>query len=307
MSTASVPPDARASERNWKAARAADRDELAALVEREIERIREARPHLSSRLDRAAALLVAQLSLSPQTRPVRVRIGAGGTRRFLVRSTSSRGVVYSVDPTTYSCTCPDARRRGIGCKHGLCCFILRRVARAQKMGCSACERGWVFIGEEIVDPETGEVAEVVNPVPCMRCGNGLSHAFVGEWLASQRWIYAKSRPDNPHEYCLRREASDPGVFEKVVEHLQTYGHPYPWWGTVYMQYVSGHYAYWSMGSRPAETKLINRKSLEQVRQDQLTNRGGAGVVWPWLHTDFERELAALRRQESAQEELGEGA
>ena len=81
MSTASVPPDARASERNWKAARAADRDELAALVEREVKRVREARPHLSTRLDRAAALLVAQLSLPPHTRPVRVRIGSDGLMR----------------------------------------------------------------------------------------------------------------------------------------------------------------------------------------------------------------------------------
>ena len=280
---------------------------LAELIEAELERIREARPHLSSRLDRAAALLVAQLSLPPQRRPVRVRIGAGGRRTFLVRSTGSRGVVYSVDCATYSCSCPDAHRRGIGCKHALCCFVLRRVAGMQSRGCSACSRGWVFLGEEIVDPESGEVVEAINPVRCTRCGGGLTHADVGQWLAAQSWHFARSRPDNPHQYCLRRESGDPEVFERVVEHIRTYGHPYPWWGAEYKQLVCGPYAYWTMGSPPSETRLINRKSLEQVRRDQLTNKGGGGIVWPWLHGDIEAERAELRRRENGQDELGGGA
>jgi hypothetical protein len=300
LSNASIPHDARAS---------SNHERIVEAVEEELARLREKRPGLASRLDRAGHLLVVHLS-DPRSGTIRVRIDAKRRCRFLIRSLTSGGI-YVVDPADagWSCSCPDYHRRNAPCKHLVAAWCLRAADRRarRRPGCSACERGWVFIGEEIVDPETGEVAEVVNPVPCMRCGNGLSHAFVGEWLASQRWIYAKSRPDNPHEYCLRREASDPGAFERVVEHLQTYGHPYPWWGTVYMQYVSGHYAYWSMGSRPAETKLINRKSLEQVRQDQLTNRGGAGVVWPWLHTDLERELAELRRRENGQDQLGEGA
>jgi len=157
----------------------------------------------------------------------------------------------------------------------------------------------VFIGEEILEPETGELVEAINPVRCSRCSGGLSHNFVQGWLESQRWISALSRASNPHEYCLRREAGDPEVFEKVVEHIREYGHPYPWWGTVYRQYISGSHAYWSMGSPPSETELINRKTLEQVRLDQLVNKGGGGIVWPWLHNDIEAERAELRR-ESAQ-------
>jgi hypothetical protein len=62
-----------------------------------------------------------------------------------------------------------------------------------------------------------------------------------------------------------------------------------------------------MGDALENTELINRKSLERVRLDQLTNKGGGGIVWPWLHGDVEAERAELRRQESAQDELGEGA
>jgi len=167
--------------------------------------------------------------------------------------------------------------------------------------------GWVYLGEEIVDPASGEVAEAINPVRCRRCGDGLSHEEVRRFLEARRWHFAKSMPDNPHSYCLRREAADEGMFEAVVEHLREHGSPYPWWGNVYDQYVAGDHAYWTMGKPPRETILINRKTLEQVRIDQLLNKGGGGVVWGWLHTDVEAEREELRRRESGQDELGEGA
>lgn len=136
--------------------------------------------------------------------------------------------------------------------------------------------------------------------------SSLTHAEVGRWLESRRWIFARSRQTNPHEYCLRRESGDEDLFERVVEHVREFGQPYPWWGTVYLQYVSGNFAYWTMGARPSETVLINRKSLERVRLDQLTNKGGGGIVWPWLHNDVEAEREELRRKESGQAELAEG-
>jgi hypothetical protein len=289
---------------------ASDHDRLAQALEREIERIREARPHLSSRLDRASNLLLLQLASPPRQRPVKVRIGSDGRRpRFLVRSLTSGGVVYCVTANTFQCSCPDALRRdqGRGCKHSLAVYILWRASRTQKRGCSACHGGWVYIREDIVDPESGEIAETINTVRCRRCGDGFSHAYVQQWLEGRKWHYARSRPANPHSYCLRQEVDDEATFECVVEHIQELGHPYPWWGAVYRQYVAGDFAYWTMSAAPRQTQLINRKTLEQVRLDQLTNKGGGGIVWPWLHKDVEAERAEMRKQESAQDELGEGA
>jgi hypothetical protein len=172
--------------------------------------------------------------------------------------------------------------------------------------CAACDRGWVFLGEEIVDPESGEVVEAINPVRCTRCGGGLSCDDVRRWLESQRWIFARSRADNPHEYCLRREADSDATFERIVQFIREYGSPYPWWGAVFDQLPLGDHCYWTMGASIENTVLINRKTLEQVRIDELRNTGGGGIQWRWLHGDIEADRAKLQRQESGQDGLGEG-
>jgi len=201
------------------------------------------------------------------------------------------------------------QHRAAVCSIILCIYLvaawcLKRAAdrRAKRKGCTLCTNGWVLIGEEIV-----EIVEAINPVRCKRCRDGLSEEDVRCWLESQRWHYARSRPNNPHSYCLRREADDQKAFKRIVEYIREYGSPYPWWGALYDQLPLGNYCYWTMGATIENTKLINRKTLEQVRQDQLTNKGGGGIVWRWLHNDIEAERAELRRRESAQAELGEMA
>jgi hypothetical protein len=102
--------------------------QVADAVERELDRLRAARPHLDSRIERAENILVAHLSCKGTGRRViRVRLGAGGhVRRFLVNG--SGGAVYTVDPADWQCSCPDAHRRGKGCKHALACWALWRIS-----------------------------------------------------------------------------------------------------------------------------------------------------------------------------------
>ena len=97
-------------------------DTIAEAVERELERLKAARPHLAGRISRAENILVTHLSCRRQ-RLIRVRI-AGGRARFLVGG--SKGAVYVVDPASWSCTCPDHHRRGAACKHSIACWALRR-------------------------------------------------------------------------------------------------------------------------------------------------------------------------------------
>ncbi|MDP9437462.1 MAG: SWIM zinc finger family protein [Actinomycetota bacterium] len=121
--------------------------ELAAKVERELERLRAKRPALSSRIDRAGSILVQHLAC-PRQRPIRVRV-RDGKPRFLVNG--SEGAVYVVDPEAWTCSCPDAHRRGKGCKHSLATYVLWRVSRpAPKLpSCTAC--GGRFPHAELVE------------------------------------------------------------------------------------------------------------------------------------------------------------
>ncbi len=111
-------------------------DALVERIEREIERLREKRPHLQARIDRAANLLVTHVSC-PRQRVIRVRVRRGRPR-FLVNG--SGGSVYVVDPADWSCSCPDFHRRGKGCKHSLAAYVLWRAARPAPKGlrCEAC-------------------------------------------------------------------------------------------------------------------------------------------------------------------------
>jgi len=276
MSTDMIPPDARASDQDARASKHADhRALLAERIEAEIERIREARPHLASRLDRTSNLLLLQLASPPSQRPVKVRIAANGRRRFLVSSTSSGGVVYSVDPATYSCSCPDAHRRGVGCKHSLCCFILRRVSRTQRRGCSACDRGWVFSGEEIVNQETGEVSTFHNPTRCRACGTVqspyLTDMELQKWMSSVRWVYAKSMPKHPHEYTLKHE-QDEELFERVVRTVWDHGYDRAYLRRPWRSLDVGDYFVWvhtepkpRMPVPLENTVLVNRALRVQER------------------------------------------
>jgi SWIM zinc finger len=288
LSERSIPPPARTT------SPPPDKELIADAVEEALARLRAARPYLESRMDRAATIVVVHLSSAARTRPIRCRIRKNGKRVFLVASLSAGGAVYEVDAQDYSCSCPDFHRRGAACKHGIAAWILA----------SAIPQA----GEEAAQGEGEGDDDQEAPMPERDPADGPTHAEVGRWLEERRWIFASSRPTNPHSYCLRREAGDDGMFEAVVEHIREFGQPYPWWGTVYLQYVAGTHAYWTMGAAVKDTILINRKTLEQVRLDQLTNKGGGGIVWPWLHQDVEAEREELRRQESGQDELkGSGA
>ncbi len=97
---------------------------IAERIEQELDRVRAARPALSSRIDRAGDILVTHLSCR-RSNVIRVRVGLDGPR-FLV--SGSGGAVYVVDPTSWSCSCPDHHRRGKGCKHALACWALGRAS-----------------------------------------------------------------------------------------------------------------------------------------------------------------------------------
>ncbi len=101
-------------------------------IEREVARLKEARPELVGRIDRAVTILVVHLSSPPRSRPLRCRVRGDGRSVLLVSSLSSTGAVYLVEPGTWQCSCPDFHRGSTGvCKRGLAGWILWAAGRAR--------------------------------------------------------------------------------------------------------------------------------------------------------------------------------
>ena len=80
------------------------------------------------------------------------------------------------------------------------------------------------------------------------------------FINSANWIYAKTMPHNPHEYCLRRDTDEAG-FEEFVMLIRKEGYEELYEGKMYTCYNVGKHKYWTMGAPLEETILINRKTI----------------------------------------------
>ncbi len=111
-------------------------ERIAERVERELERVRVARPGLASRTTRAENIVATHLSCR-RARVIRVRV-RDGRARFLV--SGSGGAVYVVNPSDWSCSCPDHHQRGAGCKHSIAAWALWRASArpAPARACDGC-------------------------------------------------------------------------------------------------------------------------------------------------------------------------
>jgi hypothetical protein len=268
-------PEPNAREVLRHAARAAsNRERIVEAVEAELERLREARPALESRIDRASSILLLQLASPPRTRPVKVRIH-GDNVRFLVSSSSAAGAVYAVDGRTWACSCPDFHRRNGACKHVIAAWVLKRAARTRRRGCAACVEGWIYLGETIVSEETGEATEVLNPVRCRRCWGVeppyLTDDELEEWMGRVSWRFAKTMPRHPHSYTLLRE-QDEETFLRVVMTIWDLGHDRSYLRRPWRSLDIGDFYVWvhtlpepGMSAPLEKTILINRAPRVQER------------------------------------------
>jgi hypothetical protein len=127
-----------------------DASSVTEVMERDIARLKTARPKLASRIERAEHILVTQLSTPGGSRPVKVRLHADGSRSYAVRSGSKLRRSYLVSPASWSCECADHRKRRAACKHALACWVLERAFGSSPGGaCSGC--GAHFASRDLVE------------------------------------------------------------------------------------------------------------------------------------------------------------
>ena len=273
-------------------------DVMAERIEEEIARLKAARPILDARIDRAARIVVVQLSSPPASRPVRCRVRKGGRRVYLVSSLTSGGVTYEVNPADWSCSCPDAHRgSSVACKHSISSWLLARAALPREVGrhldrvnavnasaqreadhddeeegeqgCNACQGGWVFLDEDVIDPATGEASRATNPVRCRACEPAAPHHLsdeeMREWMDSARWRFARTMPKHPHFYSLRTW-NDEELFGRVVRTIWDRGYDRIYLRRPWRSLDVGEHYVWIALAPPKpgdpapveETALINR-------------------------------------------------
>jgi hypothetical protein len=85
-----------------------------------------------------------------------------------------------------------------------------------------------------------------------------SPARFKRFVREHDWIFARTMPDNPHEYTLRKNTSGE-VFEAAVRFIRERGEPELYYGKEHTVYFCDDHKYWTMGSPVEETILINRK------------------------------------------------
>jgi len=91
-------------------------------------------------------------------------------------------------------------------------------------------------------------------------------AFIG----STTWRYAKTMPDWPHNYIVRRNV-DEGMFVKIVEHIRAHGYDGSFYARPIVYFDEDGYTYWTMGEPIAETTIINRCLKENTYESRLAN------------------------------------
>lgn len=77
------------------------------------------------------------------------------------------------------------------------------------------------------------------------------------FINDERWTFAKTMPDWPHEYLVR-ERVDRRLFERVVKHIRSNGYESHFYQKKITYYEEDGLVYWTMGAPVEETIIINR-------------------------------------------------
>jgi hypothetical protein len=84
----------------------------------------------------------------------------------------------------------------------------------------------------------------------------------GHFIRNHRWTFARTMPENPHEYTLRRHTTE-DLFNAAVRFIREQGQLESFQGKPYKVLYFENRKYWTMGAPLAQTILINRKSVSQ--------------------------------------------
>lgn len=86
-----------------------------------------------------------------------------------------------------------------------------------------------------------------------------------EHVENKNWIFAKTMPQNPHWYILRKNMDDK-LFSEMVLAIREHGEIETYWKSRYTVLNVNGCKYWTMGAPLEETILINKKIISYQSQ-----------------------------------------
>lgn len=90
---------------------------------------------------------------------------------------------------------------------------------------------------------------------------------IREFIATHEWHFAKTMPQIPHWYCLRKDKGDIEEFTWFARAIREHSVPGQFYGKTYYYFYLDGYKYWWMDPTPEECDLINRdKILEETER-----------------------------------------
>ena len=91
----------------------------------------------------------------------------------------------------------------------------------------------------------------------------LTNKFVGQTLEQCNWVFARTMPNNPHSYTLKKDMEDDQLFLKLVSHIRYFGELEIFEGVMYRVFYYNGYKYWEhpCDNKNEDVDLINRAIL----------------------------------------------
>ena len=91
---------------------------------------------------------------------------------------------------------------------------------------------------------------------------------LGAFVDGQRWTFARTMPEWPHEYIVR-DRVDEELFERLVVHIRAHGREGRFYERVLTYYEEAGLTYWTMGAPLRETTIVNRCRNEDTYERRL--------------------------------------
>ena len=90
--------------------------------------------------------------------------------------------------------------------------------------------------------------------------NEVNTARIQEALENAHWTFAKTMPNNPHEWVFNKHGilSEDITMPEVADYIQAYGFEEYYYSKLFMCMNLGDHKYWTCDYPTSKTDLINR-------------------------------------------------